>query len=346
MTRSGALPAKMILIACGAWLGLAGVSSGRAGPFLQSLSPRDWNRSLVARGHASESLGQRADALADYTLAIESHTLSDAEQARVLFDRGLLLDGMGRLDDALSDYNAALSLSPDFAAALNNRANIYRRTSHLAEARHDYLASLAAGNSQSQYPYYGLGQIAEVQGDKSAAREFYSRALAADPNYGLALVSLAGLEGGKAVIHLHLPAAKPVPTAGAGGAEAIDPMVLRPPVFPDTSGKPSQARPAATASASSDSPSPSLKPSLDQYQSGPQVQLGAWRSRAEAESGWDHIRAQAGEALSGHSHRILAVDLPKRGHYYRLRVDAGQTGSKALCASLSRIGLDCIPIRN
>ncbi len=184
MTRSGALPAKMILFACGAWLAFAGVYSGRAaaGPYPQNsfaagLEPDPWWRAAMP----AKAWGRRADALADYTLAIESRTLSDAEQARVLFDRGLLLDGMGRLDDALSDYSAALSLAPNFAAALNNRANIYRRTGHLVEARHDYLASLAAGNRQSQYPYYGLGQIAEAQGDKSAAREFYHRALAARP---------------------------------------------------------------------------------------------------------------------------------------------------------------------
>ena len=50
----------------------------------------------MARGRVSEKLGQNEDALADYTLAIESHTLPNDEQARAVFDRGLLFDGMGR----------------------------------------------------------------------------------------------------------------------------------------------------------------------------------------------------------------------------------------------------------
>src|SRR5215469_14792263 len=122
----------------------------------QSLSPLEWNRSLMARGRVSERLGQNEDAMADYTLAIESHALPTDEQSRALFDRGLLLDGMGRLDEALADYSASLLLSPSFAAALNNRGNVYRRLGRLADARRDYLTALEAGNPQSQYSYYGL----------------------------------------------------------------------------------------------------------------------------------------------------------------------------------------------
>ena len=94
------------------------------------------------------------------------------EQARALFARGLLLDGMNRVDDALQDYSAALALLPKFAAALNNRANVYRRLRRFAEARRDYQASLAAGNPQGQYPYYGLGQIAEAEGRNDQAKGF------------------------------------------------------------------------------------------------------------------------------------------------------------------------------
>src|ERR1700759_4159580 len=82
-----------------------------------SLSPLEWNRSLVARGRVSEKLGQNEDAMADYTLAIESHALPTDEQARALFDRGLLFDGLSRLDEAVADYSASLVLSPNFAAA-------------------------------------------------------------------------------------------------------------------------------------------------------------------------------------------------------------------------------------
>src|SRR6185312_5322362 len=148
---------------------------------------------LIAAGRALEMSGQRDAALVDYTQAIESHALDRDAQARALFARGLLLDGMDRLDDALKDYGAALSLSPRFAAALNNRANVYRRLHRFAEAERDYRASLAAGNPQTQYPYYGLAQIAEVQGETEQARVLYAKALAASPNFSLASEKLAAL---------------------------------------------------------------------------------------------------------------------------------------------------------
>jgi tetratricopeptide (TPR) repeat protein len=158
-----------------------------------SASPQDWNRFLLTRGHASEQLGQKADALADYTLAIESRALASNDQAQALFDRGLLMDGGGRVADALADYNAALSLAPTFVAALNNRADIYQRLGQLPQARQDYLAVLATGGSQIPHAYFGLGQIAESAGDKTAARDFYRRATDADPNFGPAGERLAAL---------------------------------------------------------------------------------------------------------------------------------------------------------
>src|SRR6185437_9906819 len=136
MRRSGSFPTMLL----GAAIFLA-VPVSLVGPAAQAqgeqvrppgnVSTLDWNRSLMARGHASERLGQKDDALADYTLVIESHALAGDEEARAFFDRGLLLDGMNRLNDALGDYNAALSLVPKFTAALNNRANVYRRLGQL-----------------------------------------------------------------------------------------------------------------------------------------------------------------------------------------------------------------------
>jgi hypothetical protein len=77
-----------------------------------------------------------------------------------------------------------------------------------------------------------------------------------------------------------------------------------------------------------------------------QVQLGAWRSEAEANEGWAHALQRAGDALKGFSPRIVAVELPKVGRYYRLRVAAGQEGARGLCATLAAKGLDCMPVRD
>ena len=314
-----------------------------------SLSPLEWNRSLITRGRMSERLGQNEDAMADYTLAIESHTLPAEEQARTLFDRGLLLDGMGRLDEALADYTASLALSSDFAAALNNRANVYRRLGRLAEARRDYLAAIDAGNPQSQFSYYGLGELAEAEGAKTQAEQFYTKALAADPKYDLARDRLAALSSGEQMARLEPPTAN---QATASAAPPLPPtedeaatIVLRPPA-----GKPASAPRYAQQAALTGNPP--LKPSLASHQRsalgtvGAQVQLGAWRSEAEANQGWDRALRQAGEALKGFSPRIVEVELPKVGRYYRLRVTAGEEGAKGLCASLAAKGLDCLPVRD
>lgn len=284
-------------------------------------------------GRALELSGEKDEALASYTRAIESRSLDSGTQARALFARGLLLDGMNRLDDALKDYGAALSLSPKFAAALNNRANLYRRLGRIAEAERDYRASLAAGNPQSQYPYYGLGQIAEVQGKIDQAKNFFAKAVAADPDFGLAKRSLAALNAPQP-IHLRPPKA-------AQPAKAIAQVVLHPP-----SPEPVSVRLHTPEPASYKRNSPALKPALDQGGLGGQVQLGAWRTETEAAQGWDRAVKQADGTLEGYSAHIVAVDLPGAGRYYRLRVETGKTASKTLCTALQTKGVACIPARD
>ena len=310
------------------------------------LLPSDWYRSLMAIGHASEASGQKLDALADYTLAIESHALARDEQARALFDRGLLLNEMNRLDEAVTDYSAALSLAPSFGVALFNRANAYRRLGRLADARQDYLASLAAGNPQSQYSYFGLGQIAEAQGDNASAQKLYDRALAADPHYGLARERLTALASDEGVFHPRQP------TAQAEPGSAPDDPAARAVFATQASPMPAPQPPAQNAGSDPQiSPaSPDSNGNLPKTQDGngraPQVQLGAWRSKEGAAQGWDRALGQAGDTLRGLSPRIVAVDLPAAGRFYRLRVTAGQAGPKGFCAALAARGLDCIPARD
>jgi tetratricopeptide (TPR) repeat protein len=280
-------------------------------------SAQDWNRSLIARGHDSERMGAKDDALADYTLAIESRALTGDDQIRALFDRGLLLDGMGRPSQALGDYSAALLLSPNFAAARNNRAGIYRRLGRLPEARKDYLAVIATGSPQSPYSYYGLGQIAEAQGKSVDAEALYRCALAADPHYSLASERLAAISGAAGPLPVSLPTAESV-----------------------TSNRASELKLAADAFTED---TPPLKPMPGEARQGAQVQLGAWHSMENAAKGWRQAQRLAGESLGGLSPRIVAVDLPGMGRYYRLRVTTDQAGTRALCAALVARGQNCIP---
>jgi tetratricopeptide (TPR) repeat protein len=318
------------------------------------LKPIERARLLLDRGLAAELTHAHDQALIAFTRAINARVLSPEEQGQALLQRGFLLDSMGRLSDALGDYTAAIRLTPASAkTALNNRANIYRRQGRLKEAKRDYLAALEGENPRSEYPYAGLGQVAEAEGDVETARRYYAKAAAANARYTLAVDRLAALRRplpdsaeDPGVIHLRPPGAKPAP---------VDPAVmLKPP-----SGM------AATLAAASASPgthpvaqafihlhkprtparrAPALRPAIggDTASTGHLVQLGAWRTQGEAEAGWTHAKAKSDGALDGLANIIQVADLPGKGRYYRLRVTPGPLGDRSLCEKLRASGLDCM----
>src|SRR5262249_28242732 len=169
---------------------------------------------------------------------------------------------------------------------------------------------------------------------------------AADPKYDLARDRLAALSSGEQMVRLEPPApdqpilSNPAPILSQD--DVATPIVLHPPAekVAHIRARTEQAQPLA-----SDLP---LKPSLGSGQGARrgQVQLGAWRSEAEANQGWDRALQQAGDTLKGFSPHIMAVELPKVGRYYRLRVAAGETGAKGLCETLAAKGLECMPVRD
>ena len=221
--------------------------------------------------------------------------LPAAEQSLLLFNRGLILDTLGRPDEAVADYSAAIKLTPGFAPAFNNRANVYRRQNRVADARRDYLASLAAGNPLPEYSWYGLGQMDEAETDNRAARDDYAHAVAANPAYQLAADRLfrpwrrpdpaAGPATGDEIIHLHPPGE----AAGADAAHRPSP----PPARDDGSADPAppKSRPAV----------PELRPARYAPEQGPGSAPGAWTipSPPDRRSSWEpgaakKTRAQAG----------------------------------------------------
>jgi tetratricopeptide (TPR) repeat protein len=346
----------------------------------EQVNAAERGRLLLYRGLAQELLGKPDEAMGDFTRALGTRALPPADRAQALLQRGFLHDGRDQLGEAAADYTAVIMLNADgVATALNNRANIYRRQNRLGEARRDYQAALAADGGKPQYAWYGLGQIAETQNDMLAARGFYAKAVAADPAYVLAAQRLAALggppEGAVAdadVITLHPPARAETPAAGATSSatqasrDQDGAIVLRAPSPP--------ARQARTGRAPSDKvhsetvalrqplagsrPTPraeggvNLRPALDARpanpgQGGAEVQLGAWRSQAEAQAGWAKATAKAGEALDGLSPNIVAADIPGKGRYWRLRVSpaVGQNATR-LCATLTAKGLACLPARD
>jgi tetratricopeptide (TPR) repeat protein len=319
------------------------------------LSGLQRSRVLLNRGLALELQGAHAGAILDLTQAMEGGVLPLTEQAFAFFERGMALDGLGRLGDALTDYEASIKLNPASAPALNNRGNVLRRLGRNNEAKRDYLASVAAGNAQPEYPYYGLGQIAEAQNDPGGAQGFYRKALAANPGYKLAADRLEALgapraeamdDGGiirlrppKAMETAMAPATPPVPQSAPARLPAVPPLSDTAPLRLRS---PEELVRAARVSVPL---RPAIMDRADGMSGGALAQLGAWRQEAEANQAWDRAVRHAHVELAGLSPDIVPVDLPGRGRYYRLRVRP-DAGAAKFCASLAAKGLDCLPVRD
>ncbi|MBS0276305.1 MAG: tetratricopeptide repeat protein [Proteobacteria bacterium] len=309
--------------------------------------PLDGAYLLMDRGLAREQMGRRAEAVKDFTKAIDSQLLPRGDLARAYFDRGVTLDELGRTNDAIADYSRALEQVPGYATALNNRANAYRRTGRYAEARTDYQASLAAGNDQPEYPLYGLGRVAEAQGDPVMAKAFYQRALAANGNFAAANRRMAALASVGNTYALRAPDEPAAPPSAAReekqrqatpvSDDASDGLMLRPAILDVHKTKPA---PVARI-ASFVPPQPSAGAPVGNR--GDLVQLGAWRSQGDAALGWNKASAAAGNLLDGASPRIVEADIPGKGHFWRLRTQAPAGVSAAdFCSQLRDKGLSCI----
>jgi tetratricopeptide (TPR) repeat protein len=284
---------------------------------------------LLNRALAREQLGRRRDALSDFDAALALDGLPADERARAFFDRGVTQDELGRTDEAVADYSAALKIAPGFAPALNNRANAERRANKLPDAKADYQAALAAGDKEREYPYYGLGQIAEAEGDAKAAAEDYRMALAANGQYALAAQRLAALGTQPGKIDLK----PPVPTAPVVTASYEAPP---PELRPSIGERPKQKRIAALEA-------PPKIAAVEPESGSALVQLGAFRDEAAASASWDTLVAKSGGALAGLEPRIVAADIPGKGKFYRLRTAVA--AASAFCAKLTAKGLACMPVR-
>ena len=291
---------------------------------------------LLYRGLARELLGESDSALEDFTQAINTNALPPDEREQTLLQRGFLRDALGRLDEAVGDYGSVIKLQgASLATALNNRANIYRRQNRLKDAERDYMAALSAGGNRAQYTYYGLGQIAEARRDVKGARDFYIKAASADPDYAAAaerLTALGAPPTGVVLAPEEKVVLRPPPQAPAEAVRKdIQPRPVRPVNF--------------TAPRLVPVPQPSLRPAMDQAGTGgSQIQLGAWRSEAEARAAWERAKIVAGTVLDGLASQILMVDLPGRGRFFRLRVHLEGGKSSAVCASLTAKGVACISV--
>ncbi len=77
------------------------------------------------------------------------------------------------------------------------------------------------------------------------------------------------------------------------------------------------------------------------------VQLAAFRTRANAERGWQRLRAAHPDQLSDRVLIMREIDLGDRGIYYRVRTGpfADVTAAKAFCSLLRSRDQDCFVVR-
>lgn len=81
--------------------------------------------------------------------------------------------------------------------------------------------------------------------------------------------------------------------------------------------------------------------------SGERVQLGAFRSRAEAEKQWQKLQKTSADVLGGKPYQVVEANLGEKGIYYRLRA-AGFNSSadaKAACSAITGRGQPCLVVR-
>jgi tetratricopeptide (TPR) repeat protein len=96
------------------------------------LEPENPER-LSARGFFCLSRGSTVDALADFNRAIEL----DPKNARAHNNRGMARLTSGKVKPAIEDFDTCLKLDPNFVAAYNNRSFAYAKSDRRQEALED-----------------------------------------------------------------------------------------------------------------------------------------------------------------------------------------------------------------
>lgn len=267
-------------------------------------------RAQIESAVTLEQAGRYGEAVEQLSGAIAAKDLSRADRARALYDRGIAYDGLGNMRSAVADYSAALRLEPALAPALNSRADAFRRSGALDAARRDYAAALKCPGAALERANYGLGLIARQQGDVATARDYFQKALAANPGFSLAAEALAGVMPAKTESGLR-------PSQDESRVMAAsEPLAAKPEI---------------------DRPVPGEKPVV--------VQLGAFQTEATARAAWDKISAGSGDALHGLT--PIAVPLDRAGRrLWRLRTAVPtRKGAEALCSALTRRQLACVLVQ-
>jgi hypothetical protein len=140
------------------------------------------------------------------------------------------------------------------------------------------------------------------------------------------------------------PATPETKPAAPPAATAPKPVAMAPETKPAT---PPPAKPAAVETKPVAPPpaKPEAAPAAPTT-GGSLLQIGSYKSEADAKTAWAAYRAKHASLVGGLSTDIQKVDLGAKGTWYRLRIVAGSKSDAAsLCSKLTADGGACIPAR-
>jgi hypothetical protein len=135
------------------------------------------------------------------------------------------------------------------------------------------------------------------------------------------------------------PATKPAP--------AMKQAVIPAPAGGPATGAPRQLGAAATVAPAAAPKVAAAAPAAKPAGGGYVLQIGAYKSQADADAAWKTYKAKHAALLSGYSSDVQQADLGEKGTWYRLRVGglSDKEVATALCDRLKADGGACIPGR-
>jgi cell division septation protein DedD len=133
--------------------------------------------------------------------------------------------------------------------------------------------------------------------------------------------------------------------AKADEALSSDPAAATAPPAVKPEPKPATAPTSASTSPAAETPKPTVTYRAGGALAGSHlVQIGAFRSEAEADGQWSKMQGKLGSYLEGKSEDIERADLGDKGIFYRLRIGpfASSDEAKSYCSGLKERGTDCL----
>ena len=152
----------------------------------RSLSDIERANALVNRGLAHQTATHYQDAVDDYSSALRLGRLAPATKAATLYNRGLAYQKLARPELAIDDFTSALFINYGLGHAYYGRANALRDSGEYLFAVSDYEKALRYGYPEAHLALYGQALSYAALGRAHLAEKFLSQALEAKPDFSAA----------------------------------------------------------------------------------------------------------------------------------------------------------------